>query len=307
VVALTTAVATEPGSSPNSWTASVLISDTTRCGPHCSSTWDITVSDLRRVGGQYRVAACEPSQFQPVHDRASGVVLRAGENAVLDPAPQSVIADTEVSGGMLYSNLRHIGHSTTAYAEGGATAVGSSLMALGATMHTFAVQLADVDRGVYEELALRVARHPSETEAFMITRVLAYCLEYEEGIVFSEGISSADEPAVLVRDLTGRLTAWIEVGAPDADRLHYGSKLADRTAVYTHRDPDKVMAPWAGKRIHEAESITLHSFDPGFVDSAVAALERRNTMTVSVTERELYLDINGTSVSTAIHDRPLGV
>lgn len=179
-------------------------------------------------------------------------------------------------------------------------------MALGATMHTFAVQLADVDRGVYEELALRVARHPSETEAFMLTRVLAYCLEYEEGIAFSEGISSTDEPAVLVRDLTGRLTAWIEVGAPDADRLHYGSKLADRTAVYTHRDPDKVMAPWAGKRIHAAESIMLHSFDPGFIDSAVAALERRNTMTVSVTERELYLDINGTSLSTAIHDRPLG-
>ena len=175
-------------------------------------------------------------------------------------------------------------------------------MALGATIHTFAVQLADVDRGVYEELALRVARHPSETEAFMMTRVLAYCLEYEEGIAFSEGISSTDEPAVLVRDLTGALTAWIEVGAPDADRLHYGSKLAERTVVYTHRDPAKVMAPWAGKRIHRSDAIVLHSFDPGFVDAAVAALERRNTMTVSITERELYLDLNGTSVSTTIHD-----
>ena len=178
-------------------------------------------------------------------------------------------------------------------------------MALGATMHTFTVQLADVDRRVYEELPLRVARHPSETEAFLLTRLLAYCLEYEEGIVFSEGISSTDEPAVLVRDLTGRLTAWIEVGAPDADRLHYGSKLADRTAVYTHRDPEKLMAAWAGKRIHAVETITLHSFDPGFIDSGVAALERRNSMTVSVTERELYLDLNGTSLSTAIHDRPL--
>ncbi len=175
-------------------------------------------------------------------------------------------------------------------------------MALGATIHTFAVQLADVDRGVYEELALRVARHPSETEAFMVTRVLAYCLEYEEGIVFSEGISSTDEPAVLVRDLTGALIAWIEVGAPDADRLHYGSKLAERTAVYTHRDPAKVRAPWAGKRIHRSDAIVLHSFDPGFVDAAVAALERRNTMTVSITERELYLDLNGTSISTTIHD-----
>ncbi|HAQ59687.1 MAG TPA: hypothetical protein DCR63_04450 [Microbacterium sp.] len=175
-------------------------------------------------------------------------------------------------------------------------------MALGATIHTFTVQLADVDRGVYEDLALRVARHPSETEAFMMTRLLAYCLEYEEGIAFSEGISSTDEPAVLVRDLTGRLTVWIEVGAPDADRLHYASKLADRTVVYTHRDPAKVMAPWAGKRIHRADAITLHSFDPGFVEAAVAALDRRNSVTLSVTERELYLDINGTSLSSAVHD-----
>ena len=175
-------------------------------------------------------------------------------------------------------------------------------MALGATIHTFAVQLADVDRGVYEELALRVARHPSETESYMMTRLLAYCLEYEEGIVFSEGISSTDEPAVLVRDLTGALIAWIEVGAPDADRLHHGSKLAERTVVYTHRDPTKVMAPWAGKRIHRSEAIVLHSFDPGFVDAAVAALERGNTMTVSITEGELYLDLNGTSMSTTIHD-----
>ena len=175
-------------------------------------------------------------------------------------------------------------------------------MAIGVTMYTFDIQLADVDRGVYEDLSVRVARHPSETDAFMLTRVLAYCLEYEEGIVFSEGISSTDEPAVLVRDLTGALIAWIEVGAPDADRLHHGSKLAERTVVYTHRDPTKVMAPWAGKRIHRSDAIVLHSFDPGFIDAAVTAVERRNTMTVSITERELYLDLNGTSMSTTIHD-----
>ena len=178
-------------------------------------------------------------------------------------------------------------------------------MALGATIHTFAVQLADVDRGVYEDLTLRVARHPSETEAFMMTRLLAYCLEFEEGIVFSEGISKADEPAVLVRDLTGKIIAWIEVGAPDADRLHYGSKLADRTRVYTHRDPAKVMAAWSGKRIHQSESITVHSFEPGFLDAAVAALERRNMLTLSITERRIYLELNGTTLTSAINDQLL--
>lgn len=178
-------------------------------------------------------------------------------------------------------------------------------MAAGATIHTFDIQLADVDRGVYEELALRVARHPSETEAYMLTRVLAYGLEYSEGIAFSEGVSATDDPPVFVRDLTGRLLTWIEVGAPDAPRLHHGSKQAERTVVYTHRDPVRVSQVWAGKKIHRGDEIELHSFDADFIDAAVTALERRNTMTLSVTERRIYLDLNGTSLTTEIATRPV--
>ncbi|PPI25939.1 YaeQ family protein [Rathayibacter sp. AY1B5] len=175
-------------------------------------------------------------------------------------------------------------------------------MAAGAVMYNFAIQLADVDRGVYEDITVRAARHPSETDVYMMTRVLAYCLEYVEGITFSEGISStATEPAVLVRDLTGRLTTWIEVGAPDAERLHFGSRLADRTTVYTHRNPEKVIAAWSGKRVHQLEQITVQSFDQGFLDAAVAVLERRNTLTVSVVEGQLYLEFNGVTSSSDIH------
>lgn len=179
-------------------------------------------------------------------------------------------------------------------------------MATGATIHTFDVQLADTDRAVYEDFSLRVARHPSETDAYMLTRLLAYGLEFTEGIAFSEGLSSTEEPAIVVRDLTGRLTGWIEVGAPDAERLHHGSRLAERTVVYTHRDPVKVMAPWTGKRIHRAEHLRVYSFDPGFIDSAVPLLERRNTATMTVTEQVLYLDLNGTTLITAIHAHQLG-
>jgi uncharacterized protein YaeQ len=179
-------------------------------------------------------------------------------------------------------------------------------MAAGATMLTFDVDLADVDRSVYETLTLRVARHPSETDAFMMTRVLAYLLEFEEGVEFSEGVAATDEPAVLIRDLTGAVTAWIEVGAPDAARLHYGSKLAGRAAVYTHRDPQKVAAQWSGKKIHNAEAIVLHSFEPGFIDAAAAAVGRRNALTLSVTERRIYLELNGTSLSSEIRDQTIG-
>src|SRR5919106_5595913 len=134
-------------------------------------------------------------------------------------------------------------------------------MAQTATIYTLTIDLNDMDRGVYETLDLRVARHPSETAEYLLVRVLAYCLEYQEGIEMTEGVSSGDEPALLVRDLTGRITAWIEVGMPDAARLHRGSKLAGRVAVYTHRDPRQLMAQLMGQKIHRASEIPIRAFD----------------------------------------------
>ncbi len=179
-------------------------------------------------------------------------------------------------------------------------------MAIGSKILVFTVQLADVDRGVYEDLTLRVARHPSETDAFILTRILAYCLEYREGIEFGGGVSTADEPAVLARDLTGKITAWVEVGSPDAARVHFGAKLADYTAVYTHRDPQKVLDSWAGKTIHRSSEVVLRSFDAKFIDEATRAIERRNALSVSLTEGELYFELNGTSLVTTVlkHEVP---
>ena len=109
-------------------------------------------------------------------------------------------------------------------------------MALSATIHTFDIDLSDVDRGVYQSLNLRVAQHPSESADYLVARVLAYCLEFAEGIEFSKGLSDPDEPAILVRDLTGQLQAWIEIGLPAAERLHRASKTAPRVVVYAHKD-----------------------------------------------------------------------
>src|SRR6188474_1479874 len=114
-------------------------------------------------------------------------------------------------------------------------------MALNATIYNFDVELADNDRQVYESLALRVARHPSESEEYLIARLLAYLLEFAEGIEFSRGVSDPDEPAIAVRDLTGVISAWIDIGTPDAARLHKASKSARRVVVYTHKDPTQFL------------------------------------------------------------------
>src|SRR3954453_9567802 len=179
-------------------------------------------------------------------------------------------------------------------------------MALTATMYRFSIQLSDVDRGVYETLELRVAQQPSETAEYMLTRVLAWCLEYTEGIALTEGVASGDEPAVLVRDLTGRITAWIEVGAPDGDRLHRGRKLARHAAVYTHRDPAMVLNQLAGKKIHGGEDIRIYSFGRGFIERVAQIVPRRASLSLTITERQLYLDVDDQSFSTTIEERRAG-
>ena len=139
-----------------------------------------------------------------------------------------------------------------------------------------------MDRGVYESFELRVARHPSETGAFMLVRILAYCLEYTDGIELTTGVSSGDEPAVVVRDLTGRITTWIEVGLPDAARLHRGSKAAGRVAVYTHRDARQWLSRLEGERIHRGDRLCIRSFDRGAIEAVAALLERRTSFSLSV-------------------------
>ena len=168
-------------------------------------------------------------------------------------------------------------------------------MALTATISTFDIALNDMDRQVYEQLAIKVARHPSETEEYLWTRVLAYGLEYAEGIAFSKGgLSDPEEPAIAVRDLTGRITSWIEVGAPDAARLHKASKANPRVALYTHKEPRLLLRGYEGARIHKAESIEVHAVDRGLLASLVPHLDKRVRCTLSVTERQLYVDVGGT-------------
>ena len=168
-------------------------------------------------------------------------------------------------------------------------------MALTATVSTFDIALSDVDRNVYAEIALKVARHPSESEAYCWTRVLAYCLEYTEGIAFSKGgLSDPDEPALSVRDLTGTITRWIEVGAPDAARLHKASKGCASVALYTHKEPRLLLRSYEGARIHRAEAIDVCGIDRTLLEELEPHLGKRVAFSLSVTEGQLYLELAGT-------------
>lgn len=174
-------------------------------------------------------------------------------------------------------------------------------MALTSTIYNFDISLSDVDRGVYETLAVRVALHPSESMEYLIARLMAYCLEYEEGITFSKGgISDTEQPPLWVPTLDGRIKTWIEIGAPDPDRLHKASKSGARVVVYTHRDPAQILRQASGQRIHRSGEIEIYALDRQFVAELGPLLERRTRFDLSVTGGHLYLTLGSRGLSGAV-------
>jgi len=145
-----------------------------------------------------------------------------------------------------------------------------------------------------------VARHPSESAEYLVNRVLAYALEFTEGIAFSRGLFEADEPAIAVRDLTGRMRAWIEIGTPDAPRLHRAAKAAPRVAVYMHKDPAQYVDRLAGERIHRAEAVELYAIDRRLVGDLCERLDRRMAFAMSVSERELTLSLDAATLTGSV-------
>lgn len=162
-------------------------------------------------------------------------------------------------------------------------------MALTATVYTFEIELSDVDRGVYESLSFKAAQQPSETDEYLLTRVLAYCLEYREGIAFSRGLAEPDEPAVAVRDLTGAVQVWIEIGSPDAARLHKASKASPRAVIYTHKDPAQIVRQVDGERIHKRETLEIRAVDRELLAGLAAHLDRRMRFALSFSHGHVYV------------------
>lgn len=174
-------------------------------------------------------------------------------------------------------------------------------MGLHATVHSFEISLNDTDRGVYEALEFRVARHPSETAEYLVTRVLAYCLEYGEGLAFSSGgLSNPDAPALEIRDLTGQLRSWIEIGTPEPARLHKAAKAAPRVAVYAHRDITALLGRLAAEPIHRAGEIELYAIDRSLLAALAARLDRRVRFDLAVSVGELYVSMTDTTLSGAV-------
>jgi uncharacterized protein YaeQ len=107
-------------------------------------------------------------------------------------------------------------------------------MASNATIYKAVLQIADMDRQYFQDHALTLARHPSETEERMMIRLLAFALHADEALSFGRGVSTEDEPALWQRDLTGAIDYWIEIGQPDEKLLRQACGRSKQVIVYAY-------------------------------------------------------------------------
>ena len=179
-------------------------------------------------------------------------------------------------------------------------------MALTSTVYHLEIDLSDVDRGVYEKLDLRLARHPSESTHYLLTRAFAYCLFYEDGIAFSKGLSTTDEPAVWVKEPDGRVALWIDVGSPSSERVHKASKAAARVVIVTQHDPRILFEHLEGEKIHRKEELEIFALAPSFLEALAPMVDRHTRLGLVRNEGELYVTIGDKSFSTPFARTSLG-
>ena len=177
---------------------------------------------------------------------------------------------------------------------------------MSAPIHRFEINLADTDRAHYEEIELRLARHPSETERYLITRALAFCILHDVELQMTAGICHGDEPAMELRDSTGVRTHWIDVGRPSAAHVQRGLRDSRRVSLVTTRDPQDVRRVLESADVRLLERLEIVGLDEGLVQELANRLDRRNTWSVTIAGGRLHVDADDSVIEGALDRLALG-
>lgn len=163
-------------------------------------------------------------------------------------------------------------------------------MALKATVFKAEVQISDLDRHYYENHALTLARHPSETDARMMVRLLAFCLFADLQLRFTKGLSADEEPDLWQHSLSGELERWIEVGQPDERRLRQACGRARDVVVITYagRAADLWWQQNAAA-LQRLRNLRVLDVDPAGVEALVALVERTMTLQCTLDGGQVWL------------------
>jgi len=169
-------------------------------------------------------------------------------------------------------------------------------MALKATIFKADVQIADMDRHYYQDHALTLARHPSETDERMMMRLLAFVHQANEALVFGKGLSSEDEPDLWQKDLTGAIDLWVEIGQPDEKRILKACGRAAQVMVYTYSSSSHIWWNQISSRIDRAKNLTVVNVAAATSQALAKLAQRTMQLQCTVQDGQIWVTGNGETV-----------
>ena len=173
-------------------------------------------------------------------------------------------------------------------------------MALKATIHKADLQIADMDRHVYADHALTIARHPSETDERMMVRVLAYALYAQDGIAFTKGLFDVDEPEVWVKSLTGEIALWIDLGQPDEARIRRACSRAEQVIVLCYSSGCEVWWKQIASKLTRFSNLTVLQLPAEASQTLATLAERSMRLQCMVQDGEIWINTDTQNVAVKL-------
>jgi len=161
-------------------------------------------------------------------------------------------------------------------------------VAIKPTIYKFRISLSDLNRHYYDTLNLTVALHPSETIERMMVRVLAYCINAQEQLTFTKGLSEVDEPDLWVRSYDDKTTLWIDIGEPSVERIKKSCRLAEKVKIYCFNSKADVWWQQSQGKIRQLQA-SLIKFDWQEIQRLARLVERTMDMSVSISGDSAYI------------------
>ena len=161
-------------------------------------------------------------------------------------------------------------------------------MALKPTIYKFEINLSDLDRGVYDQLNLTVAQHPSESVERMMARILAFCCNAGPGVQFTKGVSATDEPDIWQHDLSGQLQLWIDIGEPSFDRIKKSARQSGQLKIYSINTKSDI---WWSKTEDKVRTLPIEVFQLQWTELVALAklVDRTNLLHITIADNECFV------------------
>ena len=176
-------------------------------------------------------------------------------------------------------------------------------MALKSTIFKAVVQIADMNRNYYADHTLTIARHPSETDKRMMLRLLAFCINADEAMIFSKGISTDDEPDLWQHELNGELTHWIELGLPDERRIRKACSLAKKVTIYTYTQRSfDVWWSQIESKLNRFNNLALVNISDNELESLSTLAQRSMQLQCTIQDGDIWLSDSDKSVHIVLRN-----